>query len=131
MKYLRLIKIPYKFVELIQGIFFSQFTKLRKKDQRQLLARNTPLYIQLYLSFYFSTPKGSELLEVIHATSRNPAVQFDHNCRMFQQWFRAMNMIFRSGANVYYYAQLFASLCALRLNCAKVRAGKLKRNVWH
>lgn len=101
-------------------IIYSQFTKLRKRDQRHLLSRNTPLYIQLYLSFYFSTPKGSQLLEHIQGSNSH---QFDRNCLVFIQWFNAINAIFKSGANINEYAQLFATLNALRLSCSKVRAG--------
>lgn len=107
------------------ALLHSQFNKLRKKDQRQLLARNTPLYIQLYMAFYFSTPKGSHLLGHIREVSQNPGhitSNFDRDSLIYNQWFNAINMIFKSGANIHYYAQLFESLKALRLSCAKVRA---------
>jgi hypothetical protein len=72
------------------------------------------------LSFYFSTQKGMELLELVNASSSPNA---DDSLKLFNQWFKAINTIFKSGANLHHYAQLFASLSALRLNCPKVRAG--------
>ena len=84
------------------------------------------------MAFYFSTPKGSYLLGHIKEVSRNPhgghhsSSSFDRNSLIYNQWYNAINMIFNSGANIHHYAQLFESLKALRLNCAKVRAGNLK-----
>ena len=104
--------------------FFSQFTKLKKKDQRQLLARNTPLYIQLYLSFYLSTTKGTELVQYIQGTTKISDLQIDHNRKTLRQMFRSIRPIFRTGANIDHLAHLFAALSLLRVSCAKVRAGK-------
>jgi hypothetical protein len=79
----------------------------------------------MYLSFYLSTQKGFELLESIHADSTSPGA--DDNLKAFNQWFKALSMIFKSGANVEHYAKLFASLSALRLNCTRVRAGSRRQ----
>jgi hypothetical protein len=91
-----LLALTAKLRPALKNFFnFSQFTKLKKKDQRQLLARNTPLYIQLYLSFYLSTPKSSELLQFIQSDSKISDIHIGQSCKSLKQWFKAISLIFR------------------------------------
>ncbi len=47
------------------ALMHREFLELKKSDQRKLLARNTPLYIQYILARYFSAPTGESQLSWI------------------------------------------------------------------
>jgi hypothetical protein len=44
-----------------QRIFFREFFSLKKSDQKKLLARNTPLFLQLYFSLISNSFSGLDL----------------------------------------------------------------------
>jgi len=44
---------------------FRQFCRLPKNDQRLLLARNSSLYIQLYMGCFFGAPSGAQQKDLI------------------------------------------------------------------
>ena len=46
-------------------LFFRQFCRLPKNDQRLLLARNSSLYIQLYMGCFFGAASGGQQKELI------------------------------------------------------------------
>ena len=88
---------------------------MRPKNQQQLLARNTPLFLQLHLAYHIGKVFGFE-----HQNNNN------YKCKRFSaklQWFNSISQLFKPSADLQYYSQLLSELhSSLRLNSSKARA---------
>ena len=62
-----IIEIVFNFAgsKILTNYNFRDFCLLSKTDQRQLIARNSPLYIQMYMGCFFGAADGVQQKDLI------------------------------------------------------------------
>lgn len=79
----------------------KEFCQLSKHDQRLLLARNSPLYIQLYMGCYFGAATGvrqKDLIKQYQIITKHKETTNSNYINLFQ--FNAMIKLFREDADL-------------------------------
>ena len=102
--------------------------RLPKNDQRLLLARNTALYIQLYMGCFFGAPCGAqqkELIQKYHIITRKMKLleytRVPETCiNMFQ--FNSVTRLFREDADLDTYANLIEVFTKIKMTNLEARA---------
>jgi len=108
--------------------FLRMFGRLPKNDQRLLLARNTALYIQLYMGCFFGAPCGAqqkELIQKYHIITRKmKLLQYtrapETSINMYQ--FNSVTRMFRDDTDLNTYAELIDSLMRIKLTQYETRS---------
>ena len=96
-------------------MFFSQFFKMKGKNQQLLLSRNAPLFLQLYLAYHFGKVFGFE------HQNKNDFHSKRYSAKL--RWFNSISHLFERSADLQYYSQLLTELhSSLRLSSSKARA---------
>ena len=117
-------------LKLYMLLVCRQFGRLPKSDQLILLARNAPLYIQLCLGTYLSSPSYKHqycLLEIYNQLcsdqdSSVPEKNYEGNYVDLKR-FNAITRLFRSNADLDHYGQLIDQVKNLNpLTCSRFRA---------
>jgi hypothetical protein len=96
---------------------FSEFLMLSKSDQKQLIDRNTPLYIQLLIASYFGAENGAEQLGFILDFCPN-ATDVDSTREAFfmsLQNFNTISKLFKFDADLMYFCDLIAKVRSVGL----------------
>ncbi len=96
---------------------FSEFVMLSKVDQKKLIDRNTPLFIQLLIASYFGAENGTEQLELIldfcHSSVEiNP---FGDPFFMSLQNFNTISKLFKFDSDLVYFLNLISKVRSVRL----------------
>ncbi len=95
----------------------SEFHMLSNVDQKKLIDRNTPLYIQLLIASYFGAHNGVKQLEFIQNFSQSSSA--DHSTRevffMSLQNFNTISQLFKFDSDLVYFCNLIEKIRSVNL----------------
>ena len=100
-------------MQLIRTSIFRQFVSLDKHDQRVLLARNTPLFVQLFIGSHLLTQSSHSTKTKAEGSFGKKAWLSNFFQNMHLEKFNSMTKLFHPGTDLDHYARLINKLHGL------------------